>query len=114
MSSGLLSRRQFLVSIFAAPAIQPAIAKPASKSPLPGIAAPEFWFGEKVEFRWVDENSGKHHTERGQIVGASWNHPENQWEYAVTWHSSTAYPASEYPIFDGNFVTARELCKTND
>ncbi|MEG4273836.1 MULTISPECIES: hypothetical protein [unclassified Microcoleus] len=107
-SAGLLSRRQFLISMFA-----PAIAKPATKSeqPLPGAHKPEFWFGEKVEFCWIDETSGKHHTESGEIVGANWNHPEVQWEYQITWHSSTAYPASEYPIFDGNLVTADVLSR---
>lgn len=109
MPSGLLSRRQFLASMFA-----PAIAKPtktAVKPPLPGTPKPEFWFGEKVEFCWTDETSGKHHTESGEIVGANWNHPEAQWEYQITWHSSTAYPSSEYPIFDGNLVTADVLSK---
>ena len=80
MPSGLLTRRQFLISIFA-----PAIAKPATKSPLPGVRKPEFWFGEKVEFQWIDEISGKSHFECGEIVGATWNSPEAQWEYAVTW-----------------------------
>ena len=104
MPSGLLSRRQFLISL-CIPAIRPAIAPPV-KSPLPGIPKPEFWFGEKVKFQWIDENSGKHHTEVGEIAGAIWNSPENQWEYAVTWLDSTASPAGEYPIFDGNLVTA--------
>lgn len=106
MPSGLLTRRQFLATMFA-----PVIAKPATKSPLPGIAKPEFWFGEKVEFKWIDETSGKRHTECGEIVGASWNSPEAHWEYAVTWINSTAYPASEYPIFDSNLITADTLSK---
>lgn len=106
MPSGLLTRRQFLATMFA-----PAIAKPVSKSPLSGIAAPEFWFGEKVKFCWIDEISGKHHTEHGEIVGASWNHPETQWEYAVTWLNSTAHPDTEYSIFDGNFISADVLSK---
>jgi|SRR6476469_986736 len=109
MPSGLLSRRQFLSSMFA-----PAIAKPATQSPLPKAPKPEFWFGEKVEFCWVDETSGKHHTERGEIVGANWNQPENQWEYQVTWLHSTAYPSTKYPIFDGNLVTPDVLSKVKE
>lgn len=108
MPSGLLTRRQFLISMFA-----PAIVKPAIKSPLPGIAKPEFWFGEKVEFRWIDEISGKSHFEYGEIVGASWNSPEAQWEYAVTWLYSTAHPTHEYLIFDSNLVTADILSKVS-
>ena len=106
MPSGLLSRRQFLISMVA-----PAITKPATQSPLPGIAKPEFWFGEKVEFTWIDETSGQHHTESGEIVGANWNHPEAQWEYTVTWLSSTAYPTGDYPIFDNNLISADVLSK---
>ena len=110
MPSGLLSRRQFLATMFA-----PAIAvptKPATNSPLSrGASKPEFWFGEQVQFTWTDETSGKHHRETREIVGANWNHPEAQWEYAVTWLSSTAYPASEYPIFDSNLVTATVLSR---
>lgn len=109
MPSGLLSRRQFLASMFAPAIAQPT--KPVTKYPRPGIAAPEFWFGEKVEFCWIDENSGKHHTERGEIAGAVWNHPEAQWEYAVTWLNSTVYPSSEYPIFDSNLISADVLSK---
>ena len=109
MPSGLLTRRHFLVSMFA-----PAIAKPASKSPLPGICKPEFWFGEKVEFCWIDETCGKTHFERGEIVGASWNSPEAQWEYAVIWLNSTAaQSADEYPIFDGNFISADVLSRVS-
>lgn len=108
MPSGLLTRRQFLATMFA-----PAIAKPAAKSPLPGICKPEFWFGEKVEFHWIDEISGKSHFERGQIVGANWNSAEAQWEYAVTWLNSTAHPADEYPIFDGNLISADVLSKVS-
>lgn len=108
MPSGLLTRRQFLATMFT-----PVIAKPAAKSPLPGIAKPEFWFGEKVEFRWVDEISGKSHFECGEIVGATWNSPEAQWEYAVNWHSSTAHPQCEYSVFDNNLVTADVLLKVS-
>ena len=106
----LLSRRQFITSLLCTPG---AIAKPVTKhqSVLPGASTPEFWFGEKVEFCWIDEISGKHHTEYGEIVGASWNFPEAQWEYAVTWFNSTAYPAGEYPIFDSNFISADVLSK---
>ena len=108
MPSGLLSRRQFLASIVGA-----TIAKPVNsyQSLVPGASKPEFWFGELVEFRWIDENSGKHHTEQGEIVGANWNHPEHCWEYAVTWLNSTAYPATEYPIFDSNLISADVLSK---
>lgn len=117
MPSGLLSRRQFLATMFAAP-IKPSIISSSApivcEQPLPGIAKPEFWFGEKVEFCWIDENSGKHHTEQGQIVGANWNHPEAQWEYTVTWLNSTAYPQSEYPIFDSNLISADVLSRAGD
>ncbi|MEG4484824.1 hypothetical protein [Microcoleus sp. D2_18a_B4] len=110
MPSGLLSRRQFLATMFTPVIHLPPIA-PAVKPPLPGIKKPEFWFGEKVEFTWTDENSGQFHTERGEIVGANWNQPDNQWEYAVTWLSSTAYPTDNYPIADSNFVTADILSR---
>jgi len=35
---------------------------------------PEFWFGESVDFRWNDENSGEFRAERGVVVGVAWNH----------------------------------------
>lgn len=111
MPSGLLSRRQFLLGCIPTIAIQPAIVKPATNSPLPGIPRPEFWFGDAVAFNWIDETNGKHYTEQGEIVGANWNQPENQWEYLVTWHSSTAYPSTEYPIADGNFISADVLSR---
>ncbi|MEG3923094.1 hypothetical protein QUA07_28865 [Microcoleus sp. T3_A4] len=72
---------------------------------------PEFWFGDAVTFCWTDENTGTEYLERGEVCGVAWNQPENCWEYIVTWLSSTAYPASDYPIFDGNFVTAGVLWK---
>lgn len=72
---------------------------------------PEFWFGDTVGFRWNDEITGDEYSETGEIVGVAWNSSENQWEYRVTWLSSTAYPADVYPCFEGNFVPAEVLCK---
>jgi hypothetical protein len=72
---------------------------------------PEFWFGDSVSFCWTDEKSGQHHSETGEIVGVVWNDADKLWEYMVTWLSSTAYPQSNYPIFDGNLVSPEVLCK---
>jgi hypothetical protein len=119
-SGVLLSRRQFLISMFV-PSIAYgdsrtrtlAIANPVKVSALlPGATKPEFWFGESVKFHWIDENSGQQHTEQGEVVGINWNSPEARWEYQVTWLSSTAYPVANYPIVDGNLVTADVLSGT--
>jgi hypothetical protein len=72
---------------------------------------PEFWFGERVDFFWNDEDSGDRHSETGEIVGVAWNFLEQEWQYIVIWLSSTADPDGNYPIFDGNFVTAEVICK---
>jgi len=77
---------------------------------------PNFWFGESVDFRWNDENTGESRAETGIVVGVAWNHREPGWEYIVTWISSTVpddpnYPPDNYPIFDGNFVPEGILCK---
>lgn len=114
---GVLSRRNFLVSLFAP--FAPAIAKPVISQQsvvseplplLPGIHKPEFFFGEVVEFRWTDENNDEAHSERGEVVGVLWNFPQARWEYSVTWLSSTAYPASDYPI-QSELITANVLHK---
>jgi len=72
---------------------------------------PEFWFGDTVDFWWNDETTGVRHSETGEIVGVVWNDADKIWEYMVTWDSSTAYPQSNYPIFDGNLVSPEVLCK---
>lgn len=72
---------------------------------------PEFWFGDSVDFWWNDETTGVRHSETGEIVGVVWNDADKIWEYMVTWLSSTAYPQSNYPIFDGNLVSPEVLCK---
>ncbi|PHX53148.1 hypothetical protein CP500_023055 [Tychonema bourrellyi FEM_GT703] len=107
-NQGVLNRRQFLMSLCI-----PAIAKfpTKSESPLPGVCQPEFWFGELVDFCWIDEISGQSHSERGQVIGVVWNPTEKEWEYRITWLSSTAYPGDDYPICDDNLVSAEVLCK---
>ena len=77
----------------------------------PDTPKPEFWFGDSVTFCWNDETAEQPFSETGEVIGVAWNPRENFWEYLVVWVSSTAYPASSYPIFDGNFVTAGEVCK---
>jgi hypothetical protein len=72
---------------------------------------PEFWFGDVVDFWWNDEITGVRHSETGEIVGVVWNDADKIWEYMVTWLSSTAYPQSNYPIFDGELVTAGVICR---
>ena len=112
-NSSVLSRRNFLLSMLALPPA--AIAKPAkSLSPLPGIAEPEFWFGQQVKFWWTDENSGQAHSESGQVIGVVWNFPEARWEYAVMWLSSTAYPTDDYPKSDGSLWAADVLWRSNN
>ena len=73
--------------------------------------APEYWFGEFVDFCWTDENTGEPHSETGVIVGVAWNNADRAWEYIVTWLSSTAYPEDNYPISDMNFVAEDILCR---
>jgi|GEM_PF-2000717 len=75
------------------------------------IPSPEFWFGDFVDFCWRDERTGEPHSETGVVVGVAWNHTDREWDYIVTWLSSTAYPQAQYPIFDGNFVAEGVLCK---
>jgi hypothetical protein len=72
---------------------------------------PKYWFGEFVDFCWIDENSGEPHSETGVVVGVAWNNADREWEYIVTWLSSTAYPEDNYPISDMNFVAENILCK---
>jgi hypothetical protein len=72
---------------------------------------PEFWFGDRVIFCWNDETDELPYSETGQIIGVTYDPRENCWEYAVIWLSSTAYPAADYPLFDGTFLTAGEICK---
>lgn len=113
---GVLSRRRFLVGLFA-----PAIAKPAisQQSPvtkpsplLPGVHEPEFFFGDPVEFFWADENSGEAHSERGEVVGVAWNFTEFRWEYRITWLTSTAYSVADYPIVDDSLWAANVLSRS--
>lgn len=77
----------------------------------PETPKPEYWFGDSVSFCWNDEITEQPYSETGEIIGVAWNPRENYWEYAVVWVSSTAYPQFEYPIFDGGFLTAGEVCK---
>ena len=107
----IFPRREFFQKVAAAtlPFLVPP--KPSVMPPLKGRPLPEFWFGELVSFCWNDENTEQPHSETGEIIGVTWDPRENQWEYAVTWLSSTAYPMDSYPIYDGNFVTAGEICK---
>lgn len=72
---------------------------------------PEFWFGDRVSFCWNDEDSEEPYSETGEVIGVVWNPRENYWEYSVTWLTSTIYPSSNYPLYDGNFLTAGELCR---
>ncbi len=73
---------------------------------------PEFWFGDRVSFFWDDEDTEQpSYSETGEVIGVVWNPRENYWEYSVTWLSSTVYPMDNYPIYDGSFVTAGEVCK---
>jgi len=74
-------------------------------------SSPKYWFGEFVDFCWNDENSGEPHSETGVVVGVAWNNADREWEYIVTWLSSTAYPEGNYPISDMNFVAEEILCR---
>lgn len=75
------------------------------------IPTPEFWFGEFVDFCWNDENTGEHHCETGVVVGVAWNQVGQEWQYIITWLSSTVDFESNYPIFDMNFVAEEVLCR---
>jgi hypothetical protein len=74
------SRRQFLMSGFACiipGAVKASKPEPAIK-PVPQIPSnffsnldkPEFWLGDMVDFRWVDEDSGEPHSETGEVACA--------------------------------------------
>ncbi len=87
------------------------LSKPSITQPLKDFPVPEFWFGDRVSFCWNDETDELPYSETGQIIGVTWNPRENFWEYAVIWLSSTAYPSSNYPLYDGSFLTGEEMCK---
>lgn len=75
------------------------------------IPNPEYWFGEFVDFCWNDENTGEPHSETGVVVGVAWNQESREWEYVVTWLSSSRHPEGNYPIFDMHFVAEQVLCR---
>lgn len=73
---------------------------------------PEFWFGEFVDFCWKDENTGEHHCETGVIVGLAWSQEAREWQYIVTWLSSSLdLDDDHYPIFSEEFVPEEVLCR---
>jgi hypothetical protein len=72
---------------------------------------PKYWFGEFVDFCWNDENSGESHSETGVVVGVAWNNADREWNYIITWLSSTINLEGNYPILDMNFVAEEVLCK---
>ena len=73
---------------------------------------PEYWFGEFVDFRWNDENTGEARAETGVIVGVAWSQEAREWRYIVTWLSSTVeYGDDHYPIFSEEFVPEEVLCR---
>ena len=72
---------------------------------------PEYWFGEFVDFCWNDENTGEHHCETGIVVGVAWSQEAREWQYIVTWLSSTLDLDDHYPIFSEEFVSEEVLCK---
>ena len=74
------------------------------------IPSPEYWFGEFVDFCWRDENTGEPHSETGVIVGIVWNQREREWQYMITWLSSTIDPDGNYPIFSEELVPGEVLC----
>ena len=104
-------RREFFEKLAAVALPSVLLIKPSAVPPLKGRPSPEFWFGDRVSYFWIDEKTEESHSETGEIVGAVWDSRENCWEYAVIWLSSTAYPADSYPVYDGGFVTAEEVCK---
>lgn len=105
------SRREFLqgVALTPLPFLVPRVRSVVP--PLKDRPSPDFWFGDLVAYCWVDEETKESHSETGEIVGAVWDSREDSWEYAVNWLSSTTYPADSYPIYDGSFMTAGEICK---
>ena len=105
------SRRELFQKVAAVTLPFAVLPKLSLVPPLKNRPLPEFWFGDCVNYCWVDENTEESHSETGEIVGAVWDSRENCWEYAVNWLSSTAYPADSYPVYDGGFVTAGEVCK---
>jgi hypothetical protein len=108
------NRRQFLSNIFGAAAVLPAIAKPQQSIAVhEAIEAtkPEFWFGDLVDYFWTDEETNQRHSETGKIIGAAWDSLKKQWRYRVMWLSSTLHPAKDYPLDDGEFMTADEISK---
>lgn len=72
---------------------------------------PEYWFGEFVDFCWKDENTGEPHSETGIVVGVVWSQEAREWQYMVTWLSSTIHPYDHYPIFSEELVSGEVLCK---
>ena len=111
-SQGFTFPRRELFQKVAAVALPFAVLpKPSAVPPLTGRPLPEFWFGELVSFYWNDEDTEQPYSETGEVIGVVWNPRENCWEYNVTWLSSTVYPSSNYPLYDGNFLTGEELCK---
>jgi hypothetical protein len=109
MANHAVNRRQFLMSLCTIPAITNLPAK--SESLLVGVTKPEFWFGDSVDFWWNDETTGDRHSETGEVVGVVWNDADKVWEYSVIWLKSTAYSQEDYPICDGQLVTAGVICK---
>ncbi|MEG3960133.1 hypothetical protein [Microcoleus sp. herbarium2] len=107
------SRRKLFQRVVATTLPLAVLPKPCAVPPLKNRPLPEFWFGELVSFYWNDEDSDtlQPYSETGEVIGVIWNPREGYWEYTVTWLSSTAYPQSEYPLYDGNFLTGEELCK---
>lgn len=105
------SRRELFQKVAAVTLPFVVLSKPSVVPPLTGRPLPEFWFGERVSFRWVDENTGQPHSESGVVVGAVWNHIDQEWQYMVTWLSSTIDPDGNYPIFSEELVPEETLCK---
>lgn len=105
------SRRKFLRTAVSTPLLFLVPPKPSVVPPLKDRPSPEFWFGDRVIYCWVDEDTKESYSETGEIVGAVWDSREDSWEYAVNWLSSTTFPADSYPVYDGTFVTAGEICK---
>lgn len=75
------------------------------------IPSPEYWFGEFVDFCWVDENSGESHCEMGVVFGVAWSQEAREWQYVIVWLSSTIHPDEHYPIFTEELVPGGILCK---
>jgi hypothetical protein len=105
------SRREFLQTAVSTPLLFLVPPKPSGVPPLKNRPSPEFWFGELVSLCWNDEDTEQPYSETGEVIGVVWNPRENYWEYSVTWLSSTVYPSSNYPLYDGTFLTAGEICK---